>query len=190
MKASKKAQRKSCILWLALTVVLAAGMAVAEPADVGNGLSEADAKYREDLETYLRRLERLGFAGSVVVARHGVPIVAVGVGLADREEGTHWGPSTVSTVGSITKQFTGTAILALAEEGLLSPDDLISKYFDPVPEDKQAITLYHLLTHSSGIVDLNGLVNANAIQAGQTIEIPSGIIVIDDLPEPPSTTTG
>jgi hypothetical protein len=40
------------------------------------------------------------------------------------------------------------------------------------------------------IVDLNGLVNANAIQAGQTIEIPSGIIVIDDLPEPPSTTTG
>jgi LysM repeat protein len=40
------------------------------------------------------------------------------------------------------------------------------------------------------IVDLNGLVNANAIQAGQTIEIPSGIIVIDELPTPPSSTTG
>ncbi len=40
------------------------------------------------------------------------------------------------------------------------------------------------------IVDLNGLGNADAIQAGQTVEIPSGIIVIDELPEPPVTTTG
>lgn len=40
------------------------------------------------------------------------------------------------------------------------------------------------------IVDLNGLANADAIQAGQTIEIPSGIIVIDELPEPPESTTG
>ncbi|MDX2382358.1 MAG: LysM peptidoglycan-binding domain-containing protein [Acidimicrobiia bacterium] len=40
------------------------------------------------------------------------------------------------------------------------------------------------------IVDLNGLGNADAIQSGQTVEIPTGIIVIDELPEPPSTTTG
>lgn len=38
------------------------------------------------------------------------------------------------------------------------------------------------------IVDLNGLENADAIQAGQTLEIPSGIVVIDELPEPPTTT--
>ena len=148
---------KSCVLLLALTLLLSGGVLVAEPDVAENGLSETDAEYREDLEDYLRRLERLGFAGSVVVARDGVPIVAMGVGLADREQGTPWTPSTVSTVGSITKQFTGAAILALAEEGLLSVDDLISKYFDSVPEDKQGITLYHLLTHSSGIVDLDGL---------------------------------
>jgi LysM repeat protein len=40
------------------------------------------------------------------------------------------------------------------------------------------------------IVDLNGLENADSIQAGQTVEIPSGIIVIDELPEPPESTTG
>ena len=40
------------------------------------------------------------------------------------------------------------------------------------------------------IVELNGLDNPDAIQAGQTIEIPSGVTVFDDLPDPPATTTG
>ncbi len=40
------------------------------------------------------------------------------------------------------------------------------------------------------IVDLNGLANPDAIQAGQTIEIPSGVIVFDELPGLPDTTTG
>jgi len=39
------------------------------------------------------------------------------------------------------------------------------------------------------IVDLNGLANPDDIQAGQTIEIPSGIIVVADLPPPPALTT-
>lgn len=38
------------------------------------------------------------------------------------------------------------------------------------------------------IVDLNGLDNPDAIQAGQTIEIPSGIVVIEELPAAPETT--
>ncbi|MEM9515032.1 MAG: LysM domain-containing protein [Actinomycetota bacterium] len=38
------------------------------------------------------------------------------------------------------------------------------------------------------IVDLNGLANPDAIQAGQTIEIPSGIVVIEELPPAPETT--
>lgn len=42
------------------------------------------------------------------------------------------------------------------------------------------------------IVDLNGLANPDDIQAGQTIEIPNGIVVVADLPDVPgaSTTTG
>ena len=38
------------------------------------------------------------------------------------------------------------------------------------------------------IVDLNGLANPDAIQAGQTIEIPSGIVVVEDLPAAPEST--
>jgi CubicO group peptidase (beta-lactamase class C family) len=110
-----------------------------------------------EIGAYLGQLEKLGFAGSVVISKAGRPILAAGYGLADREHGIPWSPGTVSTVGSITKQFTGAAILALVESGALSVEDPISKYFAAVPEDKQDITLYHLLTHSSGIVDLEGL---------------------------------
>jgi LysM repeat protein len=39
------------------------------------------------------------------------------------------------------------------------------------------------------IVDLNGLENADAIQADQTIEIPSNVVVIDELPTTPAPTT-
>jgi LysM repeat protein len=39
------------------------------------------------------------------------------------------------------------------------------------------------------IVVLNGLASADAIQAGQTLEIPAGIVVIDELPTPPGAAT-
>jgi len=109
-----------------------------------------------EIGAYLGQLEKLGFAGSVVISKAGRPILAAGYGLADREHGIPWSPGTVSTIGSITKQFTGAAILALVESGALSVEDPISKYFAAVPEDKRDITLYHLLTHSS-IVNLEGL---------------------------------
>jgi CubicO group peptidase (beta-lactamase class C family) len=134
---------------------LAAVAAVLLAATPSQGQPD-EAAVRE-IEEYLARLEKLGFAGSVAISQAGRPIFASGYGLADRERGIRWGPETVSTIGSITKQFTGAAILALAEAGALSVDDPISKYFAAVPEDKQEITLHHLLTHSSGIVNLDGL---------------------------------
>ncbi len=57
----------------------------------------------------------------------------------------------VYDLGSITKQFTAAAILTLEMQGKLAVTDLASKYLDGVPADKSAITLHHLLTHSSGL---------------------------------------
>lgn len=135
---------------LPTVLLLVTVMVAAAPLD-------ADDQAAADIGDYLERLEKLGFAGSVVISMGGEPILGAGYGLADRERGIPWTPSTVSTVGSITKQFTGAAILALAEEGLLTVDDPIANYFADVPEDKRGITLYHLLTHSSGIIDLVGV---------------------------------
>ena len=106
-----------------------------------------------DTRTYIQRLEKLGFAGVVLVAKGGAPIFAEGFGLADREQGLRWTPATVSCIGSITKQFTGAAILKLEEDKKLSVADPIGLYFKDVPADKAQITLHHLLTHSSGLSD-------------------------------------
>jgi CubicO group peptidase (beta-lactamase class C family) len=109
------------------------------------------------VEAYLDRLENMGFAGAVLVAEGDQVLLASGYGMADRAAGRPWTPQTVSTIGSITKQFTGAAILALSDDGRLSVSDPITKYFPDVPPDKQSITLHQLLTHSSGIVDLDGI---------------------------------
>jgi hypothetical protein len=54
-------------------------------------------------------------------------------------------------IGSVTKTFTATAILQLAESGKLSVLDKISQYFPDVPEDKKEITIHQLLIHTSGL---------------------------------------
>ena len=108
------------------------------------------------IDQHLQQLEKLGFSGAVLIAEGEKTLLASGYGLADRENNRRWTPTTVSTVGSITKQFTGAAIMALVDDGRVRVDDAITKYFDGVPADKQSITLHQLLTHSSGIVDLEG----------------------------------
>lgn len=102
-------------------------------------------------DAYLTRLEALGFAGAVLVVADGRTVLRMGYGLADREAEIPIATPSVFSLGSITKQFTAAAILALEARGLLSVDDPIADYFDGVPADKSAITLHHLLTHSSGL---------------------------------------
>jgi CubicO group peptidase (beta-lactamase class C family) len=134
----------------ALTLVLCLThpfVAAGAPATVVNG------PVGQKLDQYLSRLEALGFSGAVLVAKDGKIVLHKGYGLADREKKIPYTPETVFDIGSITKQFTAAAILKLEMAGKLKVTDPISKYFDGVPADKQAMTLHHLLTHSSGLED-------------------------------------
>jgi CubicO group peptidase (beta-lactamase class C family) len=108
------------------------------------------------IDDYLTRLERLGFSGAIIVGKDGNVILHKAYGYADPAAKTPYTIDTASTVGSITKQFTATAILALEEEGKLSVNDPITKYFKDVPPDKSAITIHQLLTHSAGFPDAIG----------------------------------
>ena len=53
----------------------------------------------------------------------------------------------------MTKQFTAAAILLLEDHGKLKTDDLVKKYLTDAPTSWDKITIYHLLTHTSGISD-------------------------------------
>ncbi|HEY4275362.1 MAG TPA: serine hydrolase domain-containing protein [Rhizomicrobium sp.] len=91
------------------------------------------------------------FSGAVLVARGGKPVFRKAYGLANREWNVPNDPETKFRIGSITKQFTAMAILQLQEAGKLSVDDPVSKYYTDAPAAWSAITLKHLLTHTSGI---------------------------------------
>ncbi|MBK8465373.1 MAG: beta-lactamase family protein [Chloracidobacterium sp.] len=108
------------------------------------------------LDGLMQQLTQKGFSGVLFVAEDGQIVVEKGYGLANRENKTPYTAETVFTVGSITKQFTGAAILKLEMQGKLRASDKITKYFKDVPLDKADITLHQLLTHSAGFVHAVG----------------------------------
>ena len=73
-----------------------------------------------------------------------------GFGSADLEHRVPVAERTVFRIGSITKQFTAAAVLLLAEEGKLSLDDTLAKYYPNFPRGGE-VTLRQLLSHISGI---------------------------------------
>ncbi|HEX6385166.1 MAG TPA: serine hydrolase domain-containing protein, partial [Anaerolineae bacterium] len=108
------------------------------------------------LDKYLTRVTPFGFSGALLVASGGEVVLNKGYGLAIRDEDVANTAETVFSLGSITKQFTAAAIVKLEMQGRLSTADFISDYFDGVPDDKSAVTLHHLLTHTAGVINYTG----------------------------------
>ncbi len=90
---------------------------------------------------------------AVGVARPGQPAILRGYGTADLEHGVRITPDTIFEAGSISKQFTATAVLMLAEDGKLALTDDIRKYLPEMPDYGTPITINHLLSHTSGLRD-------------------------------------
>jgi CubicO group peptidase (beta-lactamase class C family) len=90
---------------------------------------------------------------SVLVVRDGQPIVRASYGLTDLEAGTPATPATNYRLGSVTKQFTAASILLLAEDGRLNLDDRGHDWLPSLSKVTETVTIRHLLTHTSGLVD-------------------------------------
>jgi CubicO group peptidase (beta-lactamase class C family) len=107
-------------------------------------------EYAEQIDNFFKKAQTNNFSGNVLVVHEGKIILKEGYGWKDRETEMPEDGNSVFDVGSITKQFTGAAILKLEMQGKLKTSDLLSKYFPEIPADKKNITLHHLLTHSAG----------------------------------------
>ncbi|MCG2459774.1 beta-lactamase family protein [Flavobacteriaceae bacterium F89] len=103
------------------------------------------------VDTYLSRTVPFGFSGAVLVAQDGQILLNKGYGYADRSNKIENTIASVFSTGSLTKQFTAAAIMKLEMMGKINTDDKLGKYFENLPLNKQDITLYHLLTHTSGL---------------------------------------
>jgi CubicO group peptidase (beta-lactamase class C family) len=91
------------------------------------------------------------FMGAVRVARGSDTLLDQGYGYADLEWKVPNSPQTKFRLGSITKQFTAASILLLEERGKLNVHDLVKKYMPDAPPAWDNITIFNLLTHTSGI---------------------------------------
>jgi CubicO group peptidase (beta-lactamase class C family) len=96
------------------------------------------------------------FMGSVLVAKGDQVLLSKGYGSANLEWGIPNSPSTKSRLGSLTKQFTAASILLLEERGKLSTGDPVRKYLPDAPAAWDKVTLFNLLTHTSGIPSFTG----------------------------------
>jgi CubicO group peptidase (beta-lactamase class C family) len=90
---------------------------------------------------------------SVAVARHGELVYSGAFGITRRETRAPVRTDSVFQVGSITKQFVAAGIMRLQERGALSVEDDIRKYVPSLDTHGSSITLRHLLTHTSGLID-------------------------------------
>lgn len=88
---------------------------------------------------------------AVIVVKDGQVVFRKAVGMANMELGVPLQPDMVFRLGSITKQFTATAIMLLVEQGKLALSDPIEKFLPDYPTQGHVITVEHLLTHTSGI---------------------------------------
>jgi len=96
------------------------------------------------------------FMGTVLVVKDGHTLIDQGYGSADLEWSIPNSPCTKFRLGSITKQFTAVSILFLQERGKLNIDDPVSKYMPDAPAAWSKITVYNVLTHTSGIPSFTG----------------------------------
>ncbi len=139
-------------LFLCSAAALLAPAALAQSKDperlVTGPIGERIARYVEAAHAY-------GFSGAVLAARSGKVVAALGVGPADLDGKVPNDARTVFELASVTKQFTAAAVLVLVQLGKLKLDDPIHEHLPGVPDDCRAITIRHLLQHTSGIPGSN-----------------------------------
>lgn len=94
--------------------------------------------------------------GAVLVMKGDSVIYQKCIGLADLATREKITPKTLFNLGSISKTFVANGILILQEEGKLSLDDPMSRYFPEfkIKEIADSVTITHLLTHTSGLPDI------------------------------------
>ena len=117
----------------------------------------ADADRLEALADELRSWgETRDLSGAMLLTRGGERLFEACVGYADRATGTPITPATRFGIASVTKMFTACTTVSLVRDGLVAFD---SPVVDVLPADRRpssllpAVTLHHLLCHTSGIAD-------------------------------------
>jgi CubicO group peptidase (beta-lactamase class C family) len=106
---------------------------------------------------------------AVGVSLDGKPLVEKAFGMAELEYQIPNTPKTIFESGSVAKQFTAAAIIALSLDGKLSLDDPVKKYIPGMPDYGSPLTIRHLLNHTSGLRDWGSVMGVTGVGRGDRI---------------------
>ncbi len=111
------------------------------------------AGQRESIDAFVSsEMARQHIPGLAIgIYNRGHILLAKGYGLANVELSVPVRPESVFQSGSVGKQFVSAAIMMLVEDGKLSLDDSIAKYFPESPSTWKPILIKNLLSHTSGL---------------------------------------
>jgi len=123
---------------------------------VATGLLRAQSRSIEQLiDQYLDPyVKSNNFSGTVYLAKSGKALYEKSFGKAIAEWSVPNSNDTKYHLASVSKPFTSTSILLLEQQGKLNVTDPVSKYLPDFNQGNK-ITIYHLLSHTSGVVNIN-----------------------------------
>ena len=141
----------TAILRLACLVLLSAPCF---PQNPSRSQDETNLRIHE----YLSRATDSGlFTGTVAVAKDDKVVFGRGYGMADLAYDVPNTSQTRFDIGSVSKTFTAAVVLWLQDRGKLRVEDAICKYLDNCPDAWRPVSVRHLLTHTSGILNYTEL---------------------------------
>ncbi len=111
--------------------------------------------YADEVDDYVKsQMQKRHIPGfQLAVVREGKIIKVQSYGVANVESGVPVTNDTMFEIASNSKQYTAGAVMLLAQDGKLNLDDSITKYLSGLPKTYNAITVRHLLNHTSGVKD-------------------------------------
>jgi CubicO group peptidase (beta-lactamase class C family) len=140
----------------ALAVLAFHCLALRAMADLNSQIDQLFADYNKP-----------GSPGASVMVIHGGKVLfAKGYGMADLEAKVPCSTNTNFRLASVTKQFTAMAVMILADRKMLSLNETLPAFFPEFPDYGRRVTVRHLLTHTSGLIDYE-----DVIPSGTTIPV-------------------
>ncbi len=120
-----------------------------------------------DIDSMLSPLVRQDGPGLAVLIRaNGSTVYERGYGVRDVQSSVRIDAQTDFRLASFTKQFTALAVMLLVQDGKLAYDRKLTDIFPGFPAYGRAITVRHLLTHTSGLPDYEDLMDAAEKRSG------------------------
>ena len=90
----------------------------------------------------------------LAVVKNGEIIKAGNYGLSNLQDNVAVKNNTLFPINSMTKEFTGVALVQLVEQGYLSLDDEIGKHLPNLPDTWKLLKIKHLMAHTSGLPNI------------------------------------